>query len=600
MSIKLSRAMGSVSVKRNGRYPIAASVVLLVIVTLISTPAFAMLSGAIFTTLADGSRVNANIYDKMEDVYLDGGPGLNAPSEAAALPQGNYYFQVTDPSGKILLSTDPVKCRKFRINSYGVIDYVYSASCLQKGRSSRVYSNCTHLTGIDVDHSDLGAVTIQLMPYQKTPNNGGVYKAWATPVERFVGDPNQVDNLNYFHGFVPAWSKTDNYKVRRGKPCDPRLKVRKFDDSNANGVWDINEVEITGWPVDVNDPLNITNHYFTPVEIPRAVPKGWWVVTEEMPAGWLQTALYIDGAPKEPNPVAQVEFLGLCDETHEIIFGNIQLGSVTACKFYDRNANGVNDNEPPVAGILFVLDGNDILGSHIHQEEHTGQDGCVAFADLLPGSYTLCEIPPPGNWVATTNTCASIILPEGGSLTYPFGNICEGQADFDTKGYWHNKNGLDETLLADFVCINSLLPWEAPSSYFDAGDEPIDGNFADGSPVPAAKGPAGETIAPEGSPWAEQSYFLIDRNAGGDPREQLAQQLDAFIMNVRHRLDGDAAIQIPGGDWVVTSVLIEQAISIWAGGSASEQTAMSDLLDTLNNSDAVRFIHYNPCPVVYP
>ena len=36
------------------------------------------LPGAIFTTLEDGSRVNANIYEAMEDVYLDGGPGQTA------------------------------------------------------------------------------------------------------------------------------------------------------------------------------------------------------------------------------------------------------------------------------------------------------------------------------------------------------------------------------------------------------------------------------------------------------------------------------------------------------------------------------------------
>ncbi|HEY5920833.1 MAG TPA: hypothetical protein VIV11_04145, partial [Kofleriaceae bacterium] len=30
--------------------------------------------GAIFTTLADGSAVNRNIYDAKIDVYLDGGP----------------------------------------------------------------------------------------------------------------------------------------------------------------------------------------------------------------------------------------------------------------------------------------------------------------------------------------------------------------------------------------------------------------------------------------------------------------------------------------------------------------------------------------------
>ena len=85
---------------------------------LLSIPANAAppLSGAIFTTTVDGDVVNGNvIYDAKTDVYLDGGPGPNAPSTAAGLPDGSYHYQVTDPSGKTLLSTDPVRCRRFDV-----------------------------------------------------------------------------------------------------------------------------------------------------------------------------------------------------------------------------------------------------------------------------------------------------------------------------------------------------------------------------------------------------------------------------------------------------------------------------------------------------
>ena len=76
------------------------------------------LSGAIFTTNADGSVVNGNtIYADKCDVYLDGGP---PPQEAAGLPDGDYYFQVTDPSGKKLLSTDPVANRRITVSG-GII-----------------------------------------------------------------------------------------------------------------------------------------------------------------------------------------------------------------------------------------------------------------------------------------------------------------------------------------------------------------------------------------------------------------------------------------------------------------------------------------------
>ena len=76
----------------------------------------APLSGAIFTTLPDGSVVNANVqYQSKCDVYLDGGPPPGAPQGAAGLPDGSYYFQVTDPSGKKLLSTDAVSNRRFTV-----------------------------------------------------------------------------------------------------------------------------------------------------------------------------------------------------------------------------------------------------------------------------------------------------------------------------------------------------------------------------------------------------------------------------------------------------------------------------------------------------
>src|SRR5207249_1864274 len=72
-----------------------------------AVPSAAGLRGAIFTTDQFGSTVNKNLYASKPEVYLDGGPGSNAPATAAGLPDGVYVFQVTDPPGKVLLSTDP-------------------------------------------------------------------------------------------------------------------------------------------------------------------------------------------------------------------------------------------------------------------------------------------------------------------------------------------------------------------------------------------------------------------------------------------------------------------------------------------------------------
>jgi hypothetical protein len=152
------------------------------------------LSGAIFTTDVTGVPVNLNIYAAKEDVYLNGGPGINAPDSAAGLPAGTYAFQVTDPSGKTLLSTDDVTCRLFTVDASGVI------------QSVAVSGACAHATGTDGE--DLG-ITVQLFPYDDTPNNGGVYKVWVSPANLL--DCSAPGNK---HCFVPAYSKTDNFKVR--------------------------------------------------------------------------------------------------------------------------------------------------------------------------------------------------------------------------------------------------------------------------------------------------------------------------------------------------------------------------------------------------
>jgi hypothetical protein len=162
-------------------------------------------SGAIFTTVADGSEVNYNIYQAKEDVYLDGGPGPGAPQGAAGLDDGTYVFQVTDPSGKTLLSTDPAGCRLFNVVN-GIIT-----------TTAAIPGSCAHVTGTDIDH---GATTIQLMPYNDTPNPGGEYKVWVTMVDDYVcaTDLTLVDcgakKGGTAHGFVPRHTKTDNYKVR--------------------------------------------------------------------------------------------------------------------------------------------------------------------------------------------------------------------------------------------------------------------------------------------------------------------------------------------------------------------------------------------------
>ncbi|MEU7531431.1 hypothetical protein AB0A74_37260 [Saccharothrix sp. NPDC042600] len=209
-------------------------------------------SGAIFTTLPDGSEVNFNHFPTKQDVHLDGGPGPGAPQEAAGLDDGTYVFQVTDPSGKVLLSTDPAACRQFTVSG-GVITGVVDTSC-------------EHVTGTDVDHN---ATTVQLFPYLDTPNNGGVYKVWVTTVEDFLLGCSQLGVANGLavvdcgstggnrHGFIPAHSKTDNFKV--GDKVIVEIDTR-FNRWDTVGPLDGKKVTWT----DTNGATNTKWSYYAP------------------------------------------------------------------------------------------------------------------------------------------------------------------------------------------------------------------------------------------------------------------------------------------------------------------------------------------------
>lgn len=589
------------------------------------------LSGAIFTTTVDGSVVNENVrYEMKEDVYLDGGPGPNAPVHAAALPEGDYYFQVTDPSGKDLLSTDHISCRKVRVNRHGVIDHVYAGTNWVLRRGTLTSVGFTHSSGIDRDWRSKGAITVQLFPYDDTPNPGGVYKVWLTRVEDYAGawgdsyvpsDTVPVNGESYspgnYHGFIPARCKTDNYKVKHKRVVvEPGLlSIRKFNDADLDGTWDAGEAEVTGWRVDVTDPLGVVSTLYTPALMTTA-PVGTYQVLESTPEGTRQTVAIVDGVVTSSgataSPLAQVEVLGSVAESHAVVFGNHGLGSARGLKAYDRNRDGVAQaSEPGIAGWRIQLTGTTLAGTSVGPTVlSTDATGVATFTGLVPGTYTLTELfPSGGGWIATGPTSVQVVVGSlvsgsaivGSQASATFTNYRTAVADFGTKGYWHNKNGLSELGAGDIAYVNGLAPYSVASSYFGDGDEPFDGRFADGTRVTAAKGDWGDTVANAGTAKAEVSKFLVDTNASGDPREMLAQQLLAFLFNARKRLgDVGATFEVSPGTWAPASGLVGQAIEAWLGTDGARQHALGAQLDRLNNSDAVRYVPWLPGTVSYP
>jgi hypothetical protein len=253
-------------------------------------------TGAIFTTVSDGTTVNANLYHSKCLVYLSGGPGVHAPSGAAGLPDGDYYFQVTDPSGKQLLNTDAVSNRRFTILNGVIMAYT--------GVGGPV-----HPVGFDHVHPELNAITIQAAnascptDFLDSPNNGGAYKIWATPVSSFSGDATLVDNAcgaGCFHGFWPSQSKTDNFKAT--------LATATFCVTVQTSFLQPDGVTITpgvNWQMTLTDPLGVSNSYFTnstgQVQV-CGLTAGTYTVTEKV-LGTQVIGLNVNGTVLPAQPI---------------------------------------------------------------------------------------------------------------------------------------------------------------------------------------------------------------------------------------------------------------------------------------------------------
>jgi hypothetical protein len=312
------------------------------------------ISGAIFTTTATGQTVNGNNYAAKEDVYLNGGPN-NAPGcSGGELEDGTYYFQVTDPSGDFLLSLDAVGNRKFQVSGGEI--------------TANLGSPSPHANGAT---SPCGSLAIQLMPYDDSPNNGGVYKVWITRVSDFELFCGGIDcGLG---GFVAGHTKTDNFRVQGGTTPTGALEAYKFYDANASGTFDAGDLDLSGWPMTLTsltqgiDSTQSTGAGGTTTWDPL-LPDTDYFVEEGTPVqgNWVHSAtIYLghDGSPQNPaGPLAvvagettRVAFGNYCtvrsngrtlgfwsNRNGQVLFGSDDLAAMVALNL--RNANGTHFN----------------------------------------------------------------------------------------------------------------------------------------------------------------------------------------------------------------------------------------------------------------
>jgi SdrD B-like domain len=296
--------------------------------------ASAAFSGAIYTSKGDGTVVNQNLYDLKSDVYLNGGP---QNIHGAGLPDGVYYFQVTDPSGQTLLSTDDAECRRLVVSG-GVVS----------GALPNPPNTCPHTNGTLNPLN--GSTPVQLIPFLDTPNPGGEYKVWLIPVSAATIDGVDPRVLIFDGGN----SKTDNFKVKEPEVTGSTISGEKFYDVNVNGVLDPGEVGIPGWKIEADIPSNTTTDVNGNYEFLNVDP-GTYQVCEVIPAlapTWIPTTpTSITGITVPPDSINN-DFGNVClgpgggktlgfwsNKNGEKVFG--QIGGLTILNpLYLRNGAG--------------------------------------------------------------------------------------------------------------------------------------------------------------------------------------------------------------------------------------------------------------------
>lgn len=389
---------------------------------LMAAAANAQLSGAIWTTTSTGTKVNGNIYDDCNDVYLNGGP--QNTNGGKSLPDGIYFFQVTTPSGKLLLSNDNADKR------------------LVKVVGGKVMFRC-HLDGTTYNppagEHPLGSynganlsMPFQLMPFDETTNNGGEYKAWlilrekaSEPgVYRSSIDPENPKEIVFAH----RWAKTDNFKCRVPDTHDTgRLRGVKFFDLNNNGKLDLGDERIKDFAIEIkinpgtqNEQIFVTytgaagKFSFPPDNEPGLDAGTTYEVCELLPPDaayngfdpaaslkWVQTAPGTENDDPEERC-----YSGTIDgDVENLDFGNTQMVKLCGLKFYDRNMDGVKqENEPPLSGFVIRIK-TTWPGDDPKKEDYTvvtGTDGTWC-SDAMPINtcYEVSENAPGGNWLQT-------------------------------------------------------------------------------------------------------------------------------------------------------------------------------------------------------
>ena len=252
-------------------------------------------------------------------------------------------------------------------------------------------------------------------------------------------------------------------------------------------------------------------------------------------------------------------------------------GTINVIKFYDANANGIND------------DGQLITGWRIRIQDNIDFIRFTPVSIILaPDDYVITESDPvETSWHHTTPNPVNITLHDGDTTTIEFGNLCLGPGGGLTLGFWSNKNGQATmndggTLCPELSLLNALCLRNATGG---------DADFA--------------------CNYAAFRNFLLGATAT-NMANMLSAQLAAMELNVEAGfVNPGSLIYAPGaasanalGYATVGAVMAEAAAELCAHGYTPAgnafrgyQESLKNALDKANNN--LNFVQATPCPFTF-
>ena len=248
------------------------------------------------------------------------------------------------------------------------------------------------------------------------------------------------------------------------------------------------------------------------------------------------------------------------------------VATLSVTKFYDANANGIDDDSQPITGWKVKV------SNGVPAETLVGLTPYTA-SDLAPNTYTVSEFSPKqkAKWLATTPSAVQVTLAAGDSTSVVFGNVCVGAGGGESKGFWSNKHGQALFGADDLALMVSLNLRNANGTNFD--------------------------------PASYSAFRTWLKNAAAkNMAYMLSAQLAAMELNVFNgKVSGDALIHAPGttsanaaGFATVNAVMSEANAELGlhgstvAGGSTRRyQETLKNALDRANDNKS--FAQATPC-----